>query len=849
MANVLGENMKSLRDIASMAYDTEDGTGAQGGEGRIGMIGGRVVKYNTHLNERLFGTRKSQEMIDGANALRNELVRIAADKFGAGDEAVVRIKQLLGWNGGAEPKSLLDRKIVAQVVSRLLDDNENWEGVFRAAHLDLKLEDSAANMDFAVQKLRVMRAVTGFKDLSYQGLRLIEQNLGEPSKDFLAVLNHATSFTAVTASANLSEKECAVLGVLMQNQDVCGANPSNGENRKALLALGRDLPFTKEVEKVCLGAWSEALCSERIPVEDRKSVLHLLRCLKAGVLDKGADVFKTTSVMTAFVAMLPNGIKRAREIQPKGEIKFETWWEALRLDSIADCPSKDDRKIGKKLLNAAAKRMLVDFRGTGLLSERDEKRLMENPCGPGAPFPGAFDLFLKSGELATYEACLRHLKHPSLNLDESEQYGCVPVIGGGWKSAIDRLPESARDAMRSTRLLGTTYKFGDGEFVNGPGADPDVFLNRPDGLRANFTAEQIYAMAHAINATEALIPKIYGGMGNEASLQVEITKANEDGDMHVIYKMPLILTGGVRPEDAKTDVVHEVVFKPDGSAKFVSLKCVDRNPFSPEKTLENISARRVAAKRYDDQRDIFLFDACYDIMQIYKRVGKVKDNDSSTYVDRLRLGVEEDVRELMEFLSTKPLDDAQLDEWSEDDVKELKALYKIMKKRWEITVEASKVNANQSYLDRCEDELVELRRAYENLEQVKFERCWKGLGCENLTDLHAKFKELFKDHSELGQLRCRMVNQMLSSLVEEDKVAKYWVPGNTKYRMEEFLGDLYEAVLNAEADEDGKLPEDLIQAATFMVRGGEYPRAPRNVLTWKDATDLLEGDYKVDPNN
>ena len=715
MAGISQKSMMSLRDIASMAYDTEGGTGAQGGEGRIGMIGGRVVKYNTHRSERLFGTWKSQEMIDGANAVRDELLRIATEKY-KGQDTINAVKSWLGWKGKDKPTSLLDRKIVAQVVTWLLDNEENWEKKFGEAGLHLNAVNSDRHMDFSVQKLRVMREATGFRDLTHQGMCLIAEKIGEPRPQFCALLKNAASFSASSACTVLYENERQVLAMLMQDPDFYGANPSNEDNRKALLRLARDVPFVSELKKRNY-PWSEALSSERIPLADRKSVLQLLGFLRAGFEDiENGELSKCSNVMTAFVAMLPNGIKRAREIQPKGEIKFETWWEALRLDSIEDCPSMDDGEIGKKFLNAVFRRIVTDVRRTGLLSEQDELELQAHPWDNATSYPQKFSDFLMFGQSVTYEACLRHLKHPRLAMDESEQYNLTPFLGQTLTTA--NLLDSFKIGLQEPRQEGTIFKYGETVYVNGSGADPDEFLD--GGLRATFTEKQLCAMLRAIQTYETHIPAIYGGTVCEKSLQVEITKANENGDMRVIYKIPLVRGGGL-PQESKMVIHHEVVFKPDGSAKFVSLKCVDRNPVSPE-TLEKISDRLnlVSEKRYDDSRDNVLSQACRDIMkiyaQVYAQVGDVKDDDSSTYVDRLKLGVDEDVRELMEFLSTKPLDDAQLDEWSEDDVKELKALYEIMKKRWEITLEASKVNADQSYLDRCEDELVDLRRAYENLE-------------------------------------------------------------------------------------------------------------------------------------
>ena len=79
----LSVDQKSLlQEVARQAYGIAGGEGAEGGEGRIGLMKEsdgtlRAVKYNTHLGERLFGSRKTQAMINGANDLRTALLECA----------------------------------------------------------------------------------------------------------------------------------------------------------------------------------------------------------------------------------------------------------------------------------------------------------------------------------------------------------------------------------------------------------------------------------------------------------------------------------------------------------------------------------------------------------------------------------------------------------------------------------------------------------------------------------------------------------------------------------------------------------------------------------------------------
>ena len=114
-----------LKTIATMAYGSKEGTA--GGAGRIGMLNGRVIKFNTHVGERLFGTRTNQQMLDSCNTLRQTISEIARNSLGNGNNDLLReINRLLGVTDDgqvttASARLLLDRKIVATVINKLAD--------------------------------------------------------------------------------------------------------------------------------------------------------------------------------------------------------------------------------------------------------------------------------------------------------------------------------------------------------------------------------------------------------------------------------------------------------------------------------------------------------------------------------------------------------------------------------------------------------------------------------------------------------------------------------------------------------------------------------------------------------
>lgn len=155
--NINLETRQQLFEIARMAYGSGSNEGVKGGAGRMGAMTGpdgkpRVFKFNTHLRERLGGPSKSEEMIRSSNELRSLLFSIA-QRAGYEGEALSKIRKELGLKDGtATPKSLLDRTVVAKVVT-MIGGEKVWQDAFapeRGA-----VAKSAYDMKFDVQSARM----------------------------------------------------------------------------------------------------------------------------------------------------------------------------------------------------------------------------------------------------------------------------------------------------------------------------------------------------------------------------------------------------------------------------------------------------------------------------------------------------------------------------------------------------------------------------------------------------------------------------------------------------------------------------------------------------------------------
>ena len=140
------EAQETLKEIARMSWGSGLFEGSSGGSGRMGVIynengEARVIKFNTNSYERSFGDSLADDpqMLESSNNLR-ELLKNLAESAGlkGKDLADVYKKLGLGADGkGTMPKTLLDRKIVAKIVTKIGGDQiwkDAWAGVDKKSY-------------------------------------------------------------------------------------------------------------------------------------------------------------------------------------------------------------------------------------------------------------------------------------------------------------------------------------------------------------------------------------------------------------------------------------------------------------------------------------------------------------------------------------------------------------------------------------------------------------------------------------------------------------------------------------------------------------------------------------------
>ena len=144
-------SIDQLHEINRMAHSAALKT-----SGNIGLIGSQIVKFNTHLSERLF-SKPTAEMFESSRAMRETLRGLIGDVLSGPGDAKLKDKLLAKLDAGGD-HSLLERKVVAKVLDEL-GQKKGLEGVLLK---DAKAEVSASSRgvatDFANVRIRAQVA-------------------------------------------------------------------------------------------------------------------------------------------------------------------------------------------------------------------------------------------------------------------------------------------------------------------------------------------------------------------------------------------------------------------------------------------------------------------------------------------------------------------------------------------------------------------------------------------------------------------------------------------------------------------------------------------------------------------
>ncbi len=334
---------QKLTEIAKMVYGSGKSEGTSGGKGNIGMLNGRVVKFNTHWTERR--GRTTNEMLESCNDLRRALNEIARALLPLADgpqplfnnnsiiiEARNKICDELGLTHDGETietTRLLDRKTVARVIDELSRAAARtgrqltpWDGATQAAD-----SLSSKNIDTHFSVVREHASSDKMVD---------------------DVLHDLTRSLPPRPTFSLTPQEANFMKTLVWRE------------RSALLAAGKPLPSSDEFKMSVITGKSPAFvatmftfdhCTEDLahlcddPAHKTSDLVFNNRLLcayfsgapEAERLDR-AELFMTACNTPSNTGRFMSGsisvlrmcekLPEMRRLQPEGRLTCETIWKA-----------------------------------------------------------------------------------------------------------------------------------------------------------------------------------------------------------------------------------------------------------------------------------------------------------------------------------------------------------------------------------------------------------------------------------------------------------------------------------------------------------------------------------------
>lgn len=274
--------------IAQMIYGSGRGEAEKGGAGHIGLIGNKVLKFNTKWGERHKLDKNSvtyQDMKESCNNLREEL-KAMADVAGLKGKALDDVLHTLGFKGGkiGSDADLLKRTTAADVLKTLVDAYQQKMKAETQLTIAEVWEGHTPTYGNSVESFR--QAVNDHNNAVYAYIRdertaLVNQVVREAVDS-----KHVASIVRDGVKQNFA-KHCVNIKqwLAKTNSFFLGLVPDNPKTKDQLLSLKARMQAQVEStsEKMILGK----------PVE--KTIVDILDELKGFVQAKDATVYVPTS--------------------------------------------------------------------------------------------------------------------------------------------------------------------------------------------------------------------------------------------------------------------------------------------------------------------------------------------------------------------------------------------------------------------------------------------------------------------------------------------------------------------------------------------------------------------------
>ncbi len=448
-------NEAALSQIAKMAYGSGAFEKTSGGKGNIGILDGRVVKFNTHWLER--GGTPSDEMRASCDALRLKLSGIATSMLAASpnaspeareglEKALANVRRDLGLDATGEQvatNSLLDRKVVAKVLNAIRD----------ATGFDAWQELRAGDADALSSKgVKTTFARVGYDVFVAETVRHNVQGAVD------AIAHPADGKAGVV----LGEKATKFLMDLIE-RDVRDPNRRTGVNLGDVAQGIRD--FTSPYLVITLQAFnlnSHVLENDRPGVTVDARVAPFLagspRSQRADRADVAISLLADATPAdrrrwpdSSFaLALVSEKMNEMRRLQPKGRLTGATVWKACFGESVP-----------KGVADAYGSRTFADafFKRLGRLGDEVLARSGGLKKLPGQKFSQVSGLLInQSFSGMSFTAGIRMgAEDPTFTVDASRDFVAAPplytVADADVKTDVDLKKQLVADFYRDTPVV------------------------------------------------------------------------------------------------------------------------------------------------------------------------------------------------------------------------------------------------------------------------------------------------------------------------------------------------------------------------------------------------------------
>lgn len=201
----VGELKDKLIQVATMAYGSGATEGANGGEGHIGVVGGKVVKFNTkkaeYRNEAYKQSEHYEEMLESSCKLRERMLELASAALQghmtrAYDELGGRLIEVKNGEVDDKVENQLDATHTA-IITKTRDEKAKGRVEFRR-------KDAAEWVTFICRSVKVFTGIDIESEVWGAAKKLAKKSHGDTQAQFAQAVEFQKKVTEMKTNRNIA---------------------------------------------------------------------------------------------------------------------------------------------------------------------------------------------------------------------------------------------------------------------------------------------------------------------------------------------------------------------------------------------------------------------------------------------------------------------------------------------------------------------------------------------------------------------------------------------------------------------------------------------------------------------